>query len=279
MLYPNEIFYIGDEVIVSMTDEDREWRTNVFPNGTKALVIGFNEVCYGRFNSFDIQPGVYLNKNLVQIKNQNGQIIVETAKHLRLADEDAYKARIKEFTHKSQLPDYLEYIRDLPPTPFWEGDKVRCSKHGNEYASEIFIINSIRYLDINELNLFGEPSNPYSLYHREEDWTMGANENELELIERGNIWRYLNNEELKFDSLSEEANFFLNLGHVDEVKTIGEWTKTKVLEAIAKGKADGFKVIRAIMDIPPYIIALKFHNEDLGKRVAKATLEGFNISN
>ena len=56
------------------------------------------------------------------------------------------------------------------------------------------------------------------------------------------------------------------------------WTKEEVLEAIKNGTVHGFSVSSGFFGSGQIFNAQRFKDEELGKRVAKATLEGFGIA-
>jgi len=51
---------IGDEVIVTIPKENRDWGYNPCPDGTKATVLGFSETHHSRIDELGIKPGVYV---------------------------------------------------------------------------------------------------------------------------------------------------------------------------------------------------------------------------
>jgi hypothetical protein len=112
--------------------------------------------------------------------------------------------------------------------------------------------------------------------------TTSAEESWIELIERGNVWRYYNNEPLSFADLKEEAAFYQLVGQTEEIRNpdngLYKWEKDEVLDAIRAGTVHGFSVSSGFFGSGPHINAMRFRNEELGRRVAKATLEGFGIA-
>ena len=111
-------------------------------------------------------------------------------------------------------------------------------------------------------------------------WNTSASEDDVVLIERGPVWKFYNNQPITFENIEKEANFFEMLGHTEEVRNpasgLFSWNKEEVLNAIRGGLVHGFSISSGFFGRSgPSISAMRFRNEELGKRVAQATLEGF----
>jgi hypothetical protein len=109
----------------------------------------------------------------------------------------------------------------------------------------------------------------------EETWIQDA-------IDHGNVWKYYNHQPLSFAGIKEEAEFFQLVGQTEELRNpandIYSWTAEEVLAAITNGTAHGFSVSSGFFGSGPHIGAKRFKDEALGKRVAKATLEGCAVA-
>jgi len=286
----NDLINIGDKVIVTIEKDAREWGYNPCPDGTKAKVISFAEIDYGRLQTFGKKPGVYVNRSWVKICLEMGKEYLEWSGRLELSSQKEYKKRLAAFRRlQKENPDGWrkdEFIRDLPETPFWEGDIVRVeegigSGWNDREDPTIFQITGIEY------NCLGQRTDNGSEWpaYRVSDtisagWHVSIRADQMKLIERGPVWKHYHNEPIQFESLAEEAQFFSRLGHTDEVRNPKTglyrwWTKDEVLEAIREGIAHGFSMSNGLFGMEPSPYAITFRNEELGKRVAQATLEGF----
>jgi len=176
---------------------------------------------------------------------------------------------------------WREYTRigDLPSTKFWEMDKVRvrCPSEPEEDA----VISRIDYGRLHERRNDGSPWPFYDVRFMEGGQT-SVEESWIELVERGNVWKYHNNQPLAFTDLKEEASFFQLVGQTEEMRNpknnLYDWTEKEVLDAIQNGTVHGFSVSSGFFGSGPHSSALRFKDEVLGQRVAKATLEGCGIA-
>ncbi len=135
---------------------------------------------------------------------------------------------------------------------------------------------------------------------------------QLELVERGNFWRRAHGEPLVFKDLAEESFFAWLSGETEAVPVppkplITSWSdqyheellsrlspevraeeKAKwfdldlALTWVKNGAAHGIQshqIFEDLYDSRPYVYhsVLRFKNEELGQRVAKATLDGFRV--
>lgn len=243
-----DILQIDDEVSITIPRENRAWGYNPFPDGTKAEVIGFDEIIYGRLNSHGLKPGVYVNRSWVKLKLEDGCLHHEHSDRLKLSDQVEYKRRVKEWQESAPKHWYQqeEFIRELPETPFWEGDKVRVRARTAldvitremppEHDPEIFVVTRI---DFNQLNKYIVTARgkrgKYPAYEISDKlgagWNTSASEDNMELVERGNVWKFYHGEPLNFENLREEASFFERLGHTEEVRNpftgVFSWKKMK----------------------------------------------------
>ncbi|MES3004484.1 MAG: hypothetical protein V4690_00045 [Patescibacteria group bacterium] len=171
-------------------------------------------------------------------------------------------------------------LGDLPPTLFWEQDKVSVQMLG-ENILETMTVGRIDYGNMYKRRMDGSPWPFYDLNYATGGST-AAEESWITLIERGNLWKLHHNEPLKFANLKEEADFFSEIGEVEEVRNpaneLYSWRKNEVVEAIKTGLAHGFFVTDELFGVGHYVSAKRFKNEELGARVAKATLEGLGVT-
>lgn len=279
-----ELLQIGDEVVFKVDPERRAW-TNIYkdvPDGTKGIVCGFYDaVIYeSRVQVFVYQPGVYHRKGAVSVWLRDGRIVPGDWS-IKMVDEDQEKRRDAALRGADGVLR-TEQVRlgDLPETKFWEQDKVRVRfpRDGSEHE---MVVGRIDYYHMHKCRDDGSPWPFYDVRFMEGGQT-SAEESWIELIERGNVWKYHNNQPLLFADLKEESSFFQLVGQTEEMRNpknnLYSWTKKEVLDAIKNGTVHGFSVSSGFFGSGPHIYALRFKNEALGKRIAKTTLEGFGIA-
>lgn len=293
----DELMRVGDEVVITIDKENREWGYNPCPDGTKATILGFSEIHYGRLGNFGFKPGVYVNRAWVKVRLPDGKEYCEWSGRLELTDKDEHERRLAAFRKLQQeQPDNWqskEFLRELPETPFWEGDFVRT--HGRsavtsvysemppDHDPAVFQIIGIDYHYLTERTQIGTKYPAYKISSKlGAGWNTSASEDEMVLVKRGPVWKFFHNEPITFGDIKEEAQFFESLGHTEEVRNpannLYSWSKEEVLLAIKSGLVHGFSVGSGFFGNGPSINAKRFKNEDLGRRVAQATLEGFGLA-
>jgi hypothetical protein len=242
---------IGDKVTVAVLKENREWGYNPAPDGTTGEVIGFSEIDYGRTNG-GREPGIYANKYWPKVRLETGEENFINMMHLSY--------------DKNRLWEEPEKLRDLPEFPFWEGDIVRVPSRSDED------------LKIVRINYLGGWDSTYRV-GIPDGWDFGCADHQIELVERGNVWKYYHNEPVTFTDLKEEASFFLSLGKAKEVRNpktvMYAWTKDEAIQAIRDGVADAM-VAGQVIGFPafdePRLSLYKFDDAELGRRLAAKLL-------
>ncbi|HET8575344.1 MAG TPA: hypothetical protein VFM02_04235 [Candidatus Paceibacterota bacterium] len=279
----SELLQIGDEVVFKVHPEMRAW-TDTYkdvPDGAKGVVCGFYDaVIYEpRVPVLVHPPGVYHRKGAVSVWLTDGRII-PGGYSIEMADKNEEKRRdaaLRDADGVLRTPQVR--LGDLPATKFWEQDKVRV-RFPNKWGEEVMVVDRIDYHHMHE----GRDGSPYPFYGVRflSGGGPSAAESWMELIERGNVWRYYHDQPLLFADLTEEASFFQLVGQTEEVRNpknnLYSWTKDEVLDAIKNGIVHGFSVSSGFFGSGPRINARRFKDEVLGERVARATLEGFGIT-
>lgn len=286
-----KLMRVGDEVVITIPQENREWGYNPCPDGTKAKIFGFSEIYYGRLDNCGLKPGVYVNRMWVKLRLPDGSEYTEFSDRLELTDKSEYERRLSEFRKRQQEnPDSRqtnEFLRELPETPFWEGDFIRMRDRSASVLTERDPdILQIIGIDYRYLIKKTDTRKKYSAYKISDKlgsgWHTFASADEMILVKRGPVWKFYHDKPITFGDIKEEANFFERLGHTEEIQNpangLYEWTKEEVLEAIQNGLVHGFSVSSGFFGNGPSIRAKRFRNEELGRRVAKATLEGFGLA-
>ena len=272
-----EMIQIGDKL--SVVIENREWGYNPCKDGTIVEAIGFSEMSNGRTNG---TPGIFVNHSWVKIKDENGKEWYEWSDRLSLLDPKEQEKRENIYRETENKDVFKKKIRDLPETTFYEDDVVTFEKIDLGYK---FTIKSINYNYINNDGTLskcddGVTDMPIYSITKEGYGYTSVREEDLKLVKRGNIWNYYNGKPVKFDSISEEAEFAMKLGKYKEVRNpkcnLYSWTKEEVLEQIKNGNVHGFIGHNGLFGAGGLTIsAILFNDADLGKRVAEKTLQGF----
>ncbi|MES2630364.1 MAG: hypothetical protein V4611_00185 [Patescibacteria group bacterium] len=97
-------------------------------------------------------------------------------------------------------------------------------------------------------------------------------EDRLSLVRRGNLWNYHHGQPLAFKNVTEEGQFFFNLGHVTPVRSWDGsdfWYLPRLMKAMSRGKVDTFT------RRSHYNRAYKFEDPEVGRRVRLFTLNEY----
>jgi len=262
---------IGDTVQALVPKESREWGYNPIPDGTIGTVVKFGEIDYPRISNYGKKPGFYENKSwaYVDFGEKFGVIHLGTFNLINLNPN---------FTRSEEL-----FLRDLPDLPFWEGDIV--SAPGDRFDRN----QTICRIDYANIDRKRNDGSPWPFYEHADDiyghgGVCSSEESWITLVERGPVWKHYHNEKIEFSSLQEEANFYDLLGFSTDIRNpksaLFVWTLEEALEALKNGightikVGDGFGFLFGDT-VSRRISVYKFNDEELGKRVAAATLEGF----
>ncbi len=291
-----DLLKVGDQVIVQIEKESRDWGYNPCPDGTVATVVGFSEVHYGRVHNFGKRPGVYENRSWIKLRREDGKEWTEFATRFKIADEQEYERRLVVLRQQQQAdPNWKSddhFMRELPETPFWEGDFVfvdNRKRRTDQYCTidskqDPYLFQIVR-IDYNQLNTFASQMTPYPVYQVSSGltagWSISVSAEELTLKERGPVWKFYHDEAITFVNLEDEARFADLIGQTTEVRNhandLYKWSKDEVLMAISLGLVHGFSLSSGFFGSGPSIRAIRFKDEELGKRVATETLKGFNM--
>lgn len=279
---------VGDEVTITIPKEKRSWDYNPCPDGTRGRILRFSETYYGRLRNTGLEPGIYVNRAYVQLRLEDGRWHWENASHFTSVDTAAYDERLAahlaQVASTGQLPA-PKFLRPLPETPVWEGDFVRIKgvslaeygyKPQHPYGPDVWQVKTIHYWALEDKT---GPNYDVSggLW---EGMQMSVNAGQMTLVERGPVWKQFHGGALTFDSLAEEARFFAALGHTTEVAKpdgLYDWTLDEAIRAIEQGRAHGLSVRGEFLVADGGTISVqRFRDEELGARVAKATLSGLS---
>ncbi len=238
--------------------------------GWKGTIIGFDTYAQPRYpNKEGKKPGIYENPWWCKVefdKKKKGKKLIEfvSSCNIEVLNKKNWRAGLM-FGERED-----KFIQDLPETNFYELDKVKFRRKNKN-----MLVGKINYDKIYEKQSGGSL---YHLVYSEDEirnCVLGYAENkDLSLIKRGNVWNYYHDKKLSFENIKEEANFYINLGKCERLSSDANgkyWTKESVLKEIEAKNVDGF-----VMNNKE-ITALKFKDENFGERVRKLTLDGFWI--
>lgn len=275
-----ELLEIGDEVVFKVDPERRAWTSDYkdVPDGTRGVVCGFYDaiIYEPRVPILVHPPGVYHRRGAVSVWLADGRVVPGDYSVDMIDDEERLRRDAARRDHRGVFQDKLIRIGDLPATKFWEQDKVRVNHP--HFGERIMTVSRIDYYGLHETRDDGSPWPIYDVCFSD-GGTTNSEESWMELIARGNVWKHYNDETLSFSSLQEEADFFKAIGECEEVRNpesdLYVWDKDEVLAAIKSGVVHGFS-LSSFFGSEPRINAHRFKDEALGRRVAEATLNGFN---
>jgi len=289
MAFVDKLLVKGDRVIMNMNEESRGWAGDKYPpNGTLGTFLGRHriQIYRGRVgvDRYFYEPGIYEADGAAIIEWDNGSTAVDGWSH-EMADKEEYNRRFTAYHAIENKPnDYGENvvrIGDLPETKFWEGDIVKREFHDSSELNRMRISSIQWHWDkddrgwcynvewVNEDNTYARRGSMY------------LHDYELELIERGNVWREAHNQPLYFNNFEEEVTFERLVGRYEEVRNpkskLYSWTKDEVLIAIKDGIVDGFSMPEGLFGGERKIQTLRLKNRELGEKLRESTLKGFGI--
>jgi hypothetical protein len=297
----SELFRPGDEVIMKMDPEARSWGRPGPADGVRGKVLSKTRVLRyrERIGYRADTHGVYEIDGTCVVQWETGETTDGDDYSLVLADlQEAQRRQDVEWVQpvlKKNLDSYNEIkdrllntvrVGDLPPTLFWEQDRVHLLwRSGVTDGGAYGIVQTIQYQweDFDK-----DPSYGVRLYD-----SMGRSrglqylrQSSLALAERGLVYKWYNKEPIQFKDLREEAELAKLLGRTVEVRNpleggLFKWNKDQIIDALKEGSAHGMCMGHNPFDTfggsgTPY--AIRFVDEDLGERVRKFTLSGFGIS-
>jgi hypothetical protein len=297
MIVLEERLRIGDEVVYFQDPESARWIKGQVPDGTVGTVVGWKSFFdyVGHTHNFGRKPGVYFRLGGACVRWETGIATFPSAHDLAwLHDHDkTQKARQKSrnpgaFRQYTGNRDSECWMHELPDLPIWEMDVVKlkdsvahCFPNGRARVQRI---NWSYFDDEGKVQRRNDDVTPMPLYDCTSDepgyGTIAFDSTEVELLERGNVWKWFNAKDtLVFQTLEEELKLHYQLGLYSEVRnpTSGaySWSLDEALSAIDQSIADGFSVGVFPFSNTHSISMHKFHNAALGARVRERTIEGF----
>jgi hypothetical protein len=280
-----EILQVGDMVVLNVPQENREWGYNPYPDGTIATFLRFSEIAYGWANFYGVEPGMYENTSWAYFR-KNCEEICEYTGRAEMLDAAEAKRRDKSMRDtKGRLQYVKKRLSDLPMTAFIEGDFVTSPDiiASVDYPNNEAIIAQVHYDYIGQFCADGvTPMPTYSLTNEPNSWTSGINhaeELQLTLVRRGNVWKYRHGENIDWKNDEEHASFLNSLGLAREVRNpvndLYLWTKEEAVQALKDNIGDCICVDNGMFGSPPRTSVKQFDNRSLGDRIRLKTIAGF----
>lgn len=257
------------------------------------VIHAFGQRAYGRTRCFGIRPGIYCDRSspLIVFDDDPKKHQYRLSAHfVDLMDERKQASRERD---KYLVPNACwrtrmerDYLRPLPPAPYCEGDIVRLVVGTKKRT----ILRTIVTIDYDALDASQDGSLPAFGVAESvgESFTHMVSADELELFERGNVWRKNRGEPVvvrgEDDPIEVECALAVEMGNYDIILptatvTPGRWTKKTSMQAIRNGEIDWLIADRDVSDLGPaassnyrVLFGIKFFDQDLGIRLAHRAL-------
>ncbi len=265
-------YMIGDSVVLLPPPDERPAGYSPFTEVPYGTVIGFQELAYGRGNYAGRRPGIYVNRESVAVRRADGSVAHIPAPLLMLASRELYRQRRAEagtWKPDTDAEQWLsrEPIRELPDTPFWEGDMVVVPSRG-------LALTAVHEIDYLAFERKGEK--PFGV--RALDGSVGyCSEDELELWVRGRFWRHAHSEHIDFVDSQDEAKFLLQSGQAVSVCSVQnghDWPIREVIREIQAGRAHAFIANSGPSLLSPIVTAtaIRVFDPIIAERIASKAL-------
>jgi hypothetical protein len=171
-------------------------------------------------------------------------------------------------------------IGDAPDTPFWKGDRVKIKSVSRLADPEGWIVDEV--------------------YHASRDSTTGCRYKllsttpelrheyageDLDLFERGNLWKMEHGEPMEFASIDEEAKFYQSLGMSEKVyrnsRVTGEetgWYEYDFADAVSLIRSGHGHEMKVKNSKHVTFVVIKYDRTEFGLRMRAHTLAKFGLS-
>jgi hypothetical protein len=206
---------IGDDVVLDLKDR----KIKGVSDGESVTILRFLELHEGRTDGIGVPPGLWTNYAWAIVGDARG------AEH-EISTYDLLPAPGREMVLVPR-----ELVRDLPDTPFWEDDVVEVFDGRRGYVS------TIDYLEVEK------PGSDRPVYKvRFANYAENFHRRSLDLVERGNVWKFYHGEEMEFESAADEARFYHRISQATSVTNTAHGTSTfpweQAVEILRNGDAD-----------------------------------------
>jgi len=220
---------VGTTVVIDLDKGERGWANKDIQHGSVVKVVEYSRIHYGRTCGHD-KGGLYENDSYAVVENDKGSRFQIWTPLLAAIDG------VSEMMDKRSKEE--RRIGDLPDTKFWEMD-IALDQKGN-----VLTIHHISYEEIGRKRNDGVTPMPIYAGQSKEGGYSYFQDDQLTLVERGNVWKRAHGEEMAFASTKEEIDFYILVGDIQYLKnprlTTGQyhWPQLDALEAIRDGYGD-----------------------------------------
>lgn len=281
---------LGDLVVMHMDKEARGLGVKGVSDGTVGIVVGFRRYkdYVARIHNYGRAPGVYEGNGVATVRWMDGSISEPGAGSLRwLFNHESKQRERRDDRLYTEAFEYMARVDDLPKLPLWEMDVVRI-KHRKGQTQPWRHTDTVRIVSIDYHNLErkrndGTPMPVFTVTPLEPGYgSVSMEVNDLELIERGNVWKWFNDQrdKLKFADIREEVAFHSALGMETQVMCEQggnyHWPLTAILPALKAGTIDVVRFAGGMFGGSGTHCAYKMHDPDLSERLRAISLEGFD---
>jgi hypothetical protein len=216
----------------------RDWLIvgDTIPN-TTLVVTGFGKKYVPREGLHYRQAGVYIDFCLVNVVNIATGVYGEG---LRITEEKVADTPLEALC--SPMSEIMIRIGDLPTTCIMPGDTVRFPGERRLF---------VRKLDYEQMGT----THKYPLFYCDIEQPDGrwfhcqeafGNQEQLEVLDRGNLFKFSHGKEMNFSSIEEEARFYQELGFSHKATFPNGIDTCLIGDAItmlADGKASDIKIV------------------------------------
>jgi hypothetical protein len=207
---------VGDTVMLDLQDR----KLKGVSDGEPVTIVDFSERYEGRIDGAGVPPGLWKNYSYATIRDARGN------------EHDIHTSHLLPLPGRDYIGLPRQLVRDLPETPFWEEDLVEI------FDGRKGVISAIDYYEVEK----GSDRPVYRVRFPKlgsgEDFHARA----LDLVERGDVWRYHHGEEIDFESAADEATLHHRLSLVTsvvnrETRKFG-FSWDEAVQALRNGDAD-----------------------------------------
>jgi hypothetical protein len=245
---------VGDEVVLDLQGR----RLKGVADGETVTITGFSELHQGRTHGVGVPPGLWRNYSYATFRDERG------------GEYEVPTSEMKPLPGREYVTLHRELIRELPNTYFWEDDEVEI------YDGRRGRVSVIDYVAIENPDL-DRPPFRVDLARGYENLHARA----IDLIERGNVWRYYNGEALAFENALDEAAFYQKASLVthavnpDSGRSNFQWVEA--VQALRDGRADAiwnwthWNVV--VADPGGWVGCFSIDDSEVGDRLRERLLE------
>ncbi len=258
----------GDEVEVITSETRSGYGNNPRQKGDRGIVVGYEEEYEPRFPISDRLPGVYSVLYLPKVAFPDQIQLICTA-YLKPVDWNVLEGREKRHSF---------LIRELPDTPFWEDDLVKCPKT----AFLVSVQAPPHVQSGEEMWRVTQAENPedesYQLVLVGSGGSIrtSAEANDLVLHRRGNFWRPAHGLPVEFESWLEEVEFYHNSRTAQKVgsERFSDQAVRQAIDLVRESKIDFFVVTTGVYNMRD-VVSYRLNDPDAGNRIRPAFLSSW----